>query len=98
MIAILGPSEKISVFRALGVTTIACDAKTAKQSVEQITEKYKIIFYTSDIYPSLKETISRFQKIPFPCFALLPSIEEKVSEERFRDLVKKATGTDLLKT
>ncbi len=97
MIAILGPQEKISAFKALGVTTIACDSKTAKQSVEQITEKYKVIFYTSDIYPVLKETIQRFQKTPIPCFALLPSTEEKVSEERIRELVKKATGTDLLK-
>jgi vacuolar-type H+-ATPase subunit F/Vma7 len=81
----------------LGVTTIACDTKTAKQSVEQLTDTYKVIFYTSEIYPALKDTISRFQKTPIPCFALLPSAEEKFSEERIRELVKKATGTDLLK-
>ena len=97
MIAILGPNEKISAFKALGVTAITCDLDTAKKSAEQITDKYKVIFYTSDIYPALKDTIAHYQKNPIPCFVLLPSVHETVSEERIRELVKKATGTDLLK-
>jgi vacuolar-type H+-ATPase subunit F/Vma7 len=74
-----------------------CNIENAKQTADQITDKYKIIFYTSEIYSVLKETIARFGKNPLPCFVLLPSTEEKLSEERIRELVKKATGTDLLK-
>lgn len=96
MIAILGPKEKIQTFKSLGLNIFPCNTETAQKTADQITDKYKIIFYTQEIYPALKDTIARFGKHPLPCFVLLPSQEEKVSAERMRDLVKKATGTDLL--
>lgn len=96
MIALLGPKKKIAAFQSLGITIFPCDLHTAKESAEKLTAKYQVIFYTPEIYPALKETIARFQKNPLPCFVLLPSLEEKVSEERIAELVKKATGTDIL--
>lgn len=97
MIAILGAKEKIQTFKSLGLNIFPCDIETAQKTVNQITDQYKIIFYTQEIYSAVKDTIARFQKHPLPCFVLLPSQEEKLSEERMRELVKKATGTDLLK-
>jgi vacuolar-type H+-ATPase subunit F/Vma7 len=97
MVAILGPKEKIQTFQSLGLSTFPCNLETARQTVEKITDKYKVIFYTAEIYSALKETISRFQKNPLPCFVLLPSTGETLSEVRIAELVKKATGTDLLK-
>ena len=96
MIAILGKKEKILPFKATGINIFPCDLQTAKKSVEKIIDQYKIIFYTSEIYPALKDMIARFQKNPLPCFVLLPSLDEKLSEVRIRELVKKATGTDFL--
>jgi vacuolar-type H+-ATPase subunit F/Vma7 len=97
MIAILGPKEKIQTFKSLGLNIYPCDPETAQKTADQLTDKYKIIFYTQEIYSSLKETIARFRKHPLPCFVLMPSQEEKLSAERIRELIRKATGTDLLK-
>ncbi|MEO0074965.1 MAG: V-type ATP synthase subunit F [candidate division WOR-3 bacterium] len=97
MIAILGSQEKIQSFQALGIKTVPCDASNALAIAEKLTQDYKIIFYTQELYPALKDLIMRFQKYPLPCFALLPSLQEQLTQERIRELVKKATGTDLLK-
>ncbi|MCX8015080.1 MAG: hypothetical protein N2748_03595 [candidate division WOR-3 bacterium] len=97
MIAIIGNKERILPYQAIGVSVFPCDLTNAKAVSEQIAGQYQVIFYTPEIYSAIKEIIARYQKSPLPCFVLLPSLEEKVSEERIAELVKKATGTDLLK-
>ncbi|MEO0083352.1 MAG: V-type ATP synthase subunit F [candidate division WOR-3 bacterium] len=97
MIAILGNKDRILPYQAIGIRIFPCDVTDAKTIGEQIVNNYQVIFYTPEIYPAIKDIIARYQKSPLPCFALLPSLEEAVSAERIAELVKKATGTDLLK-
>ncbi|MCX7784962.1 MAG: hypothetical protein N2201_01845 [candidate division WOR-3 bacterium] len=97
MIAIIGDKDTILPYRALGFKIYPCDLQSARASVEKALIENKVIFFTPEIFPVLKDLISQFSKSPLPCFVALPSLEEKVSEERIREIVKKATGTDLLK-
>jgi vacuolar-type H+-ATPase subunit F/Vma7 len=96
MIAILGPQEKIRSFQFLGITPYPCDQNSAPKILETIIDKYQVIFYTQEVYWVLKPLLERYEKRALPCLALLPSMTEKITELKIRELIKKATGTDLL--
>lgn len=97
MIAILGSKDAILPFQALGFKIYPCNLQSARNTAEKALTENKVIFFTPELFPALKDLINQFSKSPLPCFVSLPSLEEKVSEERIREIVKKATGTDLLK-
>ncbi|MEO0091485.1 MAG: V-type ATP synthase subunit F [candidate division WOR-3 bacterium] len=97
MIAIIGDKDTILPYQALGFKIYPCDLKAARITAEKALVENKVIFFTPEIFPAIKELINQFGRSPLPCFVSLPVLEEKVSEERIREIVKKATGTDLLK-
>ncbi|MEO0072285.1 MAG: V-type ATP synthase subunit F [candidate division WOR-3 bacterium] len=96
MIAILGPKEKVTNFKLIGIDPFPCEPDEAPRVLEKILNNYQIILYTQEIHSALKPIIERVQKRALPCIALLPTLDEKITEARIKNLIKKATGTDLL--
>ncbi|MCS7259030.1 MAG: hypothetical protein NZ601_06715 [candidate division WOR-3 bacterium] len=96
MIAILGPKEKITNFKLIGIDTYPCESEQAFVVLEEILNKYEIILYTQELHENLKPIIERIQKRALPCVVLLPTQGENITAARIKELIKKATGTDLL--
>lgn len=96
MIAILGPKEKVANFKLIGIDFFPCEPDEAASVLEKILNNYQIILYTQELHSALRSIIERVQKRALPCIALLPTLDEKITEARIKELIKKATGTDLL--
>lgn len=108
-IAIVGPKDTVSGFRALGV--VSFDANTDEEALEQLkeikrmtldpesTEKYAVVCVIEDLVTEVDQ--SEYAKIvsgPLPAVVLLPGPEGSrgFSMGRLRQLAEQAVGSAII--
>jgi vacuolar-type H+-ATPase subunit F/Vma7 len=101
-IAVLGDTDFVKPFSALGV-----DTYTAGQTKEQITEnakkimdeKYALVVVAENIAPVAEEVFSDYQNMPTPCIVVVPFTTESTgfATQALGKVLKMATGIDILR-
>lgn len=98
-IAILGNSDNVSVFSACGVKTfMAKDKESATETLKKIAKEYSVIFITESLSEEIKETVEKYNNVPYPIILPIPQNESegKYGEEFLKKMMNKALGVDIL--
>ena len=100
-IAIIGDSESIKGFGAVGMDLFLCDDPlNAPQLLRQITEDdfYAIIYMTEEVYEAASKEREKFAERPVPAIIPLPGVRGNtgVGISRLSSFVEQAVGTDIL--
>lgn len=109
-IAIVGPKEVISGFKALGVTTFP--AETSEKALEAMVEiknnvesdaadaiSYALVILIESLAVGIaSDDLRRVTKGALPAVVVLPGIEgsQGSGQAKLRELAEKAVGTDIL--
>jgi V/A-type H+-transporting ATPase subunit F len=108
-IAIVGPTDMVSGFRALGVE--AFDARTGAEALEELrrlkklttdpasTEKYAVVCVIEDLLTNIDQ--SEYAKVisgPLPAVIVLPGPEgsKGIAIKRLRALAEQAVGSAII--
>ncbi len=108
-IAIVGPSDTVSGFKALGV--VAFDAKTADEALQRLREikqqtvdpqsttKYAVVCIIEDLIASVDQ--AEYAKVvegPLPAIVILPGPEgsKGFALQRLRKLAEQAVGSAII--
>ena len=108
-IAIIGPAETVSGFKALGA--VAFDATTGEQVLEQLrhikemtndpagTEKYAVVCVIEDLMTTIDQ--SEYAKVvagPLPAVVLLPGTagSQGYAINRLRQMAEQAVGASII--
>lgn len=108
-IAIVGPEDTVSGFKALGVETF--DAQTTEKALEQLKvikqqtldpeskNKYAVVCIIEDLVTTVDQTeYAKVAEGPLPAVVLLPGPEGSsgFAIERLRRLAEKAVGSAII--
>jgi vacuolar-type H+-ATPase subunit F/Vma7 len=101
-IAVLGDTDFVMPFSALGVDTFAVE-----QTPDEITdsarkivdENYALVVVAENIAPRAEEVFSDFRDKPTPCVVVVPFTTESegYATQALGQVLKMATGIDILK-
>ena len=100
-IAIIGDSESIKGFGAVGMDLFLCDDPlNAPQLLRQITEDdfYAIIYMTEEIFAACAKEREKFIERPTPAMIPLPGVRGNtgLGQKRLSSFVEQAVGSDIL--
>ena len=101
-IAVLGDTDFVMPFSALGVDTFAVE-QTPDEIVESarkiIEEKYALVVVAENIALKAEEVFADFRDKPTPCVVVVPFTTESegYATQALGQLLKMATGIDILK-
>lgn len=100
-IAIIGDSESIKGFGAVGMELFICDEPAAApQLLKQLTEEdyYAIIYMTEEIFAACAKERERFIERPTPAIIPLPGVRGNagIGQKRLSSFVEQAVGSDIL--
>ncbi len=105
-IAVLGPKEMISGFKALGAEVFeANDGETARDLIKELKkpdnepQDYAIIFVTSSVLNRIpQEDYAKLVRGALPAVTSIPDItgSDTVSSEKLKKLTERALGSDIL--
>ena len=107
-IAVIGDSDSIEYFRALGCEAYETDegVLTEEKFKEVVSRRFKIILVTEEVFHHYKKLIRRRTQRIFPVVSIIPDIRgalwrdgkpvsEGVAFEEMRDAVIRAVGQDI---
>jgi len=100
-IAVLGDKDSVTAFKALGLTTVACDtaqdAKTALRRVAGGDEHYAVVYITEQLARQLPDEIAHYREALTPAIILIPSKSGSLGLglQALSDAAERATGTKL---
>lgn len=100
-IAIIGDSESIKGFGAVGMELFICDEPAmAPQLLGQLTQEdyYAIIYMTEEVFSACAKERERFTERPTPAFIPLPGVRGNtgLGQKRLSSFVEQAIGSDIL--
>lgn len=102
-IAVIGSSDSVVGFKALGLDVFTVDnAGDAKKVLRELTrpseDEYSIIYIEETIASEMLADISKFQDKPSPAIILIPGRDGPmgIGQTALREAVEKAVGSDIL--
>lgn len=98
-VAIIGDSDSVLGFRALGVATFPVTTKDeAYDALKTLARSYKVIFVTEQWAAELTELLARYKTRAYPIVIPVPSAtgSSGIGMDGIRKDVEKAIGTDIL--
>lgn len=100
-IAIIGDSESIKGFGAVGMDLFICDdPMEASQLLKQMTEDdyYAIIYMTEEVFAASSREREKFTEKPVPAIIPLPGVRGNtgIGQKRLSSFVEQAVGSDIL--
>ena len=104
-IAVIGGSDCVIGFRALGLDTFAVDsAEETRRTLREITkpkengDEYSIIYMEESKAADVLEEIRKFDERPSPAIILIPGRDGPIGlgQSALKDAVEKAVGSDIL--
>ncbi len=100
-IAIIGDSESIKGFGAVGMDLFICDEPmNAPQLLKKMTEDdfYAIIYMTEEIFSACAKEREKFTERPIPAIIPLPGVRGNtgIGQKRLSLFVEQAVGSDIL--
>ena len=100
-IAVIGDSESVKGFSAIGVDAIICnDADRAVFALKAPVEKdmYAIIFMTEEMFAASEKERVKLAEEPIPAVIPIPGANGNMGEgtKRLSSFVEQAVGSDIL--
>ena len=100
-VAVLGDSESIKGFAAIGLDVFPCDAGAdAAGMCRQLAEggEYAVMLMTEDLFVALEKERNRLAQGVWPAVIPLPGVasDTGVGVARLRSFVEKAVGSDII--
>ena len=104
-IAVIGGSDSVIGFKALGLDTFPVDgAEAARKALRQATkpmengDEYAIIYIEETKAKDIMPEISKFQEKPSPAIILIPGRDGPIGLglSALKEAVEKAVGSDIL--
>lgn len=101
-IAVLGASDFVMPFSALGVDTFATGQgrdEIAENAQKIIEGKYALVVVAENIAPDVEQSFSDYENLPTPCIIVVPFTTEPtgVATKTLGEALKVATGINILK-
>ena len=103
-IAVIGGSDSVIGFKALGLDTFPVDnSDEARRVLREISkpaaDEYAIIYIEESMAQHIMPEISRFQEKPSPAIILIPGRDGPIGLglSALKEPVEKAVGSDILK-
>ncbi len=101
-IAVLGASDFVMPFSALGVDTFATGRirdEIAENAKKLIEAKYALVIVAENIAPDVEQFFSDYEDLPTPCIIVVPFTTEPsgVATKTLAETLKIATGINILK-
>ena len=102
-IAVIGGSDSVIGFKALGLDTYAVDSSEEARSVlHEITkpreDEYAIIYIEETMAVQILPDIRKFDERPSPAIILIPGRDGPIGlgQSALKEAVEKAVGSDIL--
>jgi vacuolar-type H+-ATPase subunit F/Vma7 len=100
-IAVLGDTDFVMPFSALGVDTYAVEQtpdEIAESARKIIDEKYTLVVVAENIAPKAEEAFADYRDKPIPCIIVVPFTTESegYATQALVQVLKMATGIDIL--
>ena len=104
-IAVIGGSDSVIGFKALGLDTFAVDsAESARKALRQAakpkenSDEYAIIYIEETMAKDIMPEISKYQEKPTPAIILIPGRDGPIGLglSALKEAVEKAVGSDIL--
>ena len=100
-IAVIGDSESIKGFGAVGMDRFFCDdPMSAPQLLKRITENdyYAIIYMTEEAFEACAKEREKFAEKPTPAIIPVPGVRGNtgIGQKRLSYFVEQAVGSDIL--
>ena len=100
-IAILGDTDFVMPFSAMGLDTFATSETTddITENAKKIIEgKYALVVVAENIAPMTEEVFSDYQKTPTPCIVVVPFTTQSqgFATQTLGEVLKLATGINIL--
>lgn len=100
-IAVIGDSESIKGFCAIGLDIFPCDSSAdASHLFKRIadSDNYAIIFLTEELFELTEKERSRYEEKLTPAVLPIPSVKSNLSigTKRLSSFVEKAVGSDII--
>ncbi len=100
-IAVLGDTDFVKPFSALGVDTYPtgqADGDIAENAKTIISEKYALVVVAENIAQAADEIFSAYQSTALPCIVVVPFTTESegFATEALGNVLKMATGINIL--
>lgn len=100
-IAVIGDSESVKGFGAVGMEVFICDDRqNAPQLLKTITEndEYAIIYITEELFGLTAKERERYTESPVPAILPIPGASGSRGEglQRLSGFVEQAVGSDIL--
>jgi len=104
-IAVIGGSDSVIGFKALGLDTFAVDgAEAARKALRKATkpmengDEYAIIYIEETMAKEILPEISKYQEKPSPAIILIPGRDGPIGLglSALKEAVEKAVGSDIL--
>ena len=100
-IAVLGGTDFVMPFSALGVDTYPVDLTAgdiAESAKKIISEKYALVVVAENIAPAANEVFSAYEDMPTPCIMVVPFTTESkgFATQALGEVLKMATGINIL--
>ena len=100
-IAIIGDSESIKGFGAVGMDLFICDdPPSSVQLLKQIAENdyYAIIYMTEEIFEASSKEREKYTERAIPAIIPLPGVRGNtgIGQRRLSSFVEQAVGSDIL--
>ena len=102
-IAVIGGSDSVIGFKALGLDTFPVDnGEEAKQVLREISkpaeDEYAIIYIEETMAAQMLPEIKKFDEKPTPAIILIPGRDGPIGlgQSALKEAVEKAVGSDIL--
>ncbi len=100
-IAIIGDSESVKGFGAVGIDAFVCDEiESAVSLFKKVTnqERYAVIFMTEEIFSAAQREINKLTEMTVPAVIPLPGARGNngIGSKRLSAFVEQAVGSDIL--
>ena len=100
-IAVLGDSESIKGFSAIGLEIFPCDSlDDASRLLRNLgdSDDYSIIYITEEIYNVTETERSRYEERLSPAIIPIPGVKGNINTgtKRLSSFVEKAVGSDII--
>ncbi|UCG58427.1 MAG: hypothetical protein JSU70_02760 [Phycisphaerales bacterium] len=100
-IAVLGGTDFVMPFSALGVDTYAVEetaGEIAENAEKIISENYALVVVAENIAAEAEEVFSAYEDAPTPCIVVVPFTTESegFATQALGQVLKMATGIDIL--
>jgi V/A-type H+-transporting ATPase subunit F len=100
-IAVIGDSESIKGFAAIGFETIECDKPERANHILRNTAEadvYSIIYMTEEMFLACEKERKKYEDKSLPAIIPIPGLRGNtgIGRQRLSDFVERAVGSDII--